>query len=629
MEMTISNPTTLFHLFTDPKFVNSTDKLNCVKTAILRYYLTAHTGKRIKGERLNEKAINKQIKKLKKIEVDSSFDINAHLELIKKGGEMYGKSKTQMKPHVSYGKRFFEFVSKSVITSEQNAIKNNKDAILSYEEAIMDKSEYVVSPKVKNRKIILENDPNLYLSELKNKYPNLSDQKLYKKAKFSLNEIFKTLDSFIEYRKQKSKKYTYNRDRRYLLRFIGWYKEYHDLSIDLLSIEDIFPIISPYEYSKQYNLEDISQKDFSEIARKDWVLKLEIKYKSKDFRKVLIKFLHNYQKQSSKSNKKAYIQALINFTHFLYRDITDIEENDDFQDISLIKTLRVCMRDLDKDKQREEKNIEEEKIIPFVWKEIEAVCERLRREANQNNYYRKTEKNYKGGKLNKRRKALHIQDFLAIAFFCVMPPDRQRTFRELTFGKTLKYGVRDKRRNIFTSYDRLKPGEKPKYYIHLLPSQYKTGDIYGTYWHEINNVQYEDGKRFYDYLNQWFFEGYRDELATAGKTDAVFIRTLRGIGFRDSKEGTEAHHFGKFIKNIFQKKTKFPLNPHALRDIYVTHIYNENVPEETRKAIAYMMHHDPETANKIYNKQTLDERMASAIDYLKKYHSTLEVAVTD
>jgi hypothetical protein len=87
-----------------------------------------------------------------------------------------------------------------------------------------------------------------------------------------------------------------------------------------------------------------------------------------------------------------------------------------------------------------------------------------------------------------------------------MPPDRQRTFRELTFGKTLKYGIRDEKRNTFTSYDKLKQEEEPKYYIHLLSHQYKTGDTYGTYWHEIKNVTYKDGKQFYDYLNQWLFE---------------------------------------------------------------------------------------------------------------------------
>ena len=152
--------------------------------------------------------------------------------------------------------------------------------------------------------------------------------------------------------------------------------------------------------------------------------------------------------------------------------------------------------------------------------------------------------------------------------------------------------------------------------------QYKTGDIYGHYWHEINNVEYEDGKKFYDYLNQWFFEGYRDELATAEKTNAVFIRE-NGISFKQSEYS--GIHFGEFITKIFERKTKFPLNPHALRDIYVTNLNNLNTPEETKNAIAYMMHHDPNTANKIYNKQTMDQKIALGVEYVNQQNLRLKI----
>lgn len=612
--MIVSNPTSLYDFFTDPKFIKSTDKLNCIQTAILRYYLTAHTGKRLKNERLSQDAIAKQMKKLKKIEVDSNFDISTHLELIKKGGEMYGKSKVQMKSHVSYGKRFFDFVSLSVTPTKK---KYNKDAILPYTEAIMDKSEYIVKTRYKNKKIILENNPNLYLAELKVKYPNLDNEELIKKAQFNLEKIFKAIDFFIEYKKKSCEKPSYKNDVGNILRFLGWYKEYHNLSIDQVIIEEIIPVISPYI---EYDINNLSDENFINLAQQEWYLKKTVKDESKKFIIVLNKFLNGYLKKSKVSSKKRYIQALINFCHFLYKDITDVEENSNFQDISLINRLHVCMRDLKKNKE-----IEEEKIIPFEWTEIEMICERLRKEANQDFEYQKINKNNKGKKLTKRQKALHIQDFLAIAFFCVMPPDRQRTFRDLTLGETLKYGIRDTKRNTFTSYEKLNEGEEPKYYIHLQPQDYKTGKTYKTYWHEINNVEYEDGKKFYDYLNQWLFEGYRDELATAGKTNAVFIRTRKGIDFKQDPDNDDTY-FGSFIAGIFKRKTKFPLNPHALRDIYVTHINNLNLPEETRRAIAYMMHHDLDTANKTYNKQTMDEKIALGVEFINLANSGLAIA---
>ncbi|MDJ0647411.1 MAG: hypothetical protein QNJ60_01780 [Xenococcaceae cyanobacterium MO_188.B19] len=617
----ISNPT-LFDFYTDKKFANNTEKFNCVQTAILRYFLTAVTGKRLKNERFNQEQINKQVKKLKRIEVDSSFDIETHLELIKKGGEMYGKTKTQMKSHVSYGKRFFEYVSKCVVTPEQKEIQDNKNSILSYREAIMDKSEFYTKSRVENKRIILINDPELYLSELREKYPKLSSQKIYDKARLSLSHIFKTIEDFIKYRSQGSKKCrktTYYRDKEAILRFIGWYKEYYKLSIDKVDIKSIFPIISPYQYFKEYDLSCLSKDNFAELAKEEWVLKVQIKNESREFKKVLDNFFCQYLINSKLGTKQVYVQSLINFSYFLYKDITDTEENDDFQDISLIRTLRVYMRNLGNQKE-----IEEKKVIPFIWSEIIAVYERLRKEANQDYTYSKSNKNNKGRKLTKREKSLHIQDFLAIAFFCIMPPDRQRTFRELTFGETLKYGIRDPKRNIFISYDKLESDEEPKYYIHLLPHQYKTGSTYGTYWYEIDNVKYEDGKKFYDYLNQWLFDGYRDELATTGKTDAIFIRTKTGKRYEitDSDEDDYSTNiFYRFIENIFLRKTKFPLNPHALRDIYVTHINNLNLPEETRRAIAYMMHHDIDTANKTYNRQTMDEKISLGVDFVRQSHN--------
>ena len=611
-------PTSLYDFFVDLNFTNSVDKYNCIQTAILRYYLTAHTGKRLKNQRLNEEAIAKQIQKLKKIQVDSDFDVDSHIELIKKGGAMYGKTKNNMKSHVSYGKRFFDFVYQSVKPNKEKK-KHNKDDFLLYNEAIMDKSQWVKKINKRGEKTVLQNDPSLFLKELEVKYPNLNKKEILQKAQNSLKSIFKIINSFIEYRKKTCRKTSYKKDVGAILRFLGWYKIDNCLSIDQLSIKKLFPIISPYV---EYQEEELNDDNFiTKIARKEWILKKEIKDKSKNFIAIVDKYLSDYKVNLKIRSKTHIIQSLIEFSRFLHKGITDFEENDNYQDISLINRLLVYKRDLDKIKE-----VEQDKTIPFTWEEIEAVCERLRKEANRDFEYDKRKTNNKGNNFTKRSKALRLQRFLAIAFFCVMPPDRQRTFRELTFGETLKYGIKDKN-NTFRSYENLEPGEEAKYYIHLLPHQYKTGDSYGTYWYEINNIKYEDGKQFYDYLNQWLFQGYRDELATAGKTNALLIRTRTGVSFKMSDENFDEEkdsskdsstNFGQYIKRIFQSKTKYPLYPHSLRNIYITHINNQNLSQETRKAIAYMMHHDITTADNTYNKQTSDEKMALAVEYLNK-----------
>lgn len=599
----VSYPTSLYSFFVDSKFVKSTPKYNCIQTAILRYYLTAYTGKRLKTERLNDATIKKQVQKLKKIEVSSDFDIPSHLELIKKGGEMYGKTKTQMKSHVSYGKRFFEFVYSSVNSHSVN--KQTKDSkYFHYKEVIMDKSAWVENRDNSNKTVYLKKDPNYYIPELKVKYPKLEKDKLYRIAKTNVDKNYKIINSYIEYKSQTCTLFTVRNNVKKITRFLGWYKTFYKLSIDELDIYQIIPVINPHiEVPK-----DLSNESLTDLAKKELILKSTIKAKVSEFMKAVNKFYSDYLKNSGKGNKREYVQALINLSCFLYKDITDTTEYSKFQDISLINQLRVFMTEISNLRE-----IKKDKIIPFTWEEIEAVCERLRMEATPDRRYSSVRKNNKGGRLTKRQKALRLQDFLAIAFFVVMPPDRQRTIRELCFGETLKYGIRDARLNLFTDYKDLKEGEAPKYYIHLLPHQYKTGKTYGIYWHEINNVRYKDGTTFYDYLNKYLFEGYRDELAI-NKTNDLFIREKTRTSFKDG-EYLEIH-FTAFIKNIFLRKTKYPLSPHRLRDIFITHINNQNLDENVRKSIAYMMHHDIQTADRAYNQQSSDEKMALAINYI-------------
>jgi len=607
VEKKVSYPTSLYSFFTDPKFIKSTSKYNCVQTAILRYYLTAYTGKRLKTERLNTAIIKKQVLKLRRIEVDSDFDILSHLELIKKGGKMYGKTKTQMKSHVSYGKRFFEFVYSS-INSFVTEPKHQDKRSLRYREAIMDKSAWIVDRKNSNRTIFLREDPYYYLPELKDKYPKLKEKKLYQIAKINIDKNFEVINSYAEYKSQSCTIFTVRNNVKKITRFLGWYKSFYQLPVDELDVYKIIPVINPYVEVP----ENLSEKNLLDLAKKELILKNTIKVKVTEFMKALEKFYDDYLKKSGKGNKREYAQALINLSHFLYKDITDTTEYSKFEDISLINRLRIFMKEISSLKE-----IKKDKIIPFTWEEIKIVCERLRMEASVVYGFDASKINNinKGYKLTKRQRALRLQDFLAIAFFVVMPPDRQKTIRELNFGKTLKYGVRNADLNLFTDYKDLKEGETPKYYIHLLPHQYKTGKTYGTYWHEINNVKYKNGTTFYDYLDKYLFEGYRDEIAIK-ETNDLFIREKTRTSFKDG-EYLETH-FTEFIKNIFLRKTKYPLSPHRLRDIFITHINNQNLDENVRKSIAYMMHHDIQTADRSYNQQSSDEKMSLALEYLDK-----------
>lgn len=602
----MNNNPSLGDFYISDEFQKNEDKLACVQTSILKFYLTAYTGKRLKCNRLNQSEISKQINKLKKIIVDSeTFNIEQHLDKVRQGALMYGKTNQQIQSDVSYAKRFFKFVEQQLQPPVISPPEDSNNLTLQYTEAIMDKSEFIPETKKHQEKIILSHKPSDYLEELRQVHSHLSDSQLLSLSKKEVDRIFGIIQKFELYYTKKlgNNANSFKCTKDYLLRYIGWIKKYKDLTIEELKIEDILPIINPYVDLNDFD----SIEQIEEIAIGEWKLKYKIKEITKKFKKVLEEFLATYGANWSLSTTEKQISTIINFAEYLYKDITDDEDNNDYQDISLIKKLRIIRQDL-----RNEGNNFCPKIIPFNWNEILQIMYRLKKEADQNHGYDATHKNYQGKKLTKIQKSIHLRDFLMVAFFCVIPPDRQRTFRELKFGETLKYGLRDAQRGIFTPYDKLKKGQKPKYYIHLLPDQYKTGKKYGIFWWEINNQNFEDGTTFYDYINMWLFESYRDELANK-KTDYFFIARC-GDAFAEVERGRFTHCF-KFIIN---RKTRFPLNPHALRHIYITHVRNLGLSDNELKAIAYAMHHDKATADAIYNRQTPDDKIKLAVEFINQ-----------
>lgn len=610
---------TLYEYFTSPEFQSSVSKINCINTSILRFYLAGVKEKKIQGKRLNKKQIENQLVKLKDISVDQSFDIEYHLSLVEKGCNMYGKNtKTQMKADISYARVFFEFVKNSMSVSSQKE-EDETESILPYRQAIMDKSMYKQKSCSVNRQIILQNEPLKFIDELKNKYPHLSQQQLVEKSTESLTQIFDTFNNFAEFRKneEKLRDRTINTNVDVLRRFFGWCKEELELTIDELSITKIIPVIDPY--INNYQDEDEFDDNFmTELAKKEWLLKSKINRNTKSFIKLLNRYFNTYMAETSTGAKVIVCNSLIALTKYLYYDITDEDEGDDYQDIKLINRLKAYRRNLEKDNCDEDDGI----VPPFNREETIQVAMRLKKLADQNYEYNSGYKYNRGNKLSKFAKALHLQSFLVIGLMVFMPTDRSRTYRELTFGETLVYGIYDPETGNFTSYDQLAKEEvtKSKYYIHLLPHQYKTGKTYGEFWYQIENIDFGDGTFFYDYLNKWLFEGYRDELATAGKTNAVFIRARSGISFRDSNRSK----FGGYVRSIFLRLTKYNLSPHKLRTIFVTYINNLGLSDKERESIAYIMHHSKEMADKVYNKQTSREKMAIGIAFMKQENSLFQ-----
>jgi integrase len=153
-----------------------------------------------------------------------------------------------------------------------------------------------------------------------------------------------------------------------------------------------------------------------------------------------------------------------------------------------------------------------------------------------------------------------------------------------------------------------------KYYIHLQPEDYKTGDSYGEWLGEFPNVEFGDGSKFYDYVNRWLFQGYQDKesgkwhgmrdlVASAGEK-TVFVTST-------AKRSHDETSMCKVVKRIFVRWTGVSISPHDLRKLYRTYIDNPETGTSTeeRESAAFWMRHSSEMAKEVYSHLNCEQKL--------------------
>jgi len=289
-----------------------------------------------------------------------------------------------------------------------------------------------------------------------------------------------------------------------------------------------------------------------------------------------------------------------------------------FEDIPFINRLKVFHKEVDKGKHKTSNS--SRKYLP--WPEVLEVLNNLRYEAEL-----ETTKG-RGNYRVKRRlctMAKSLQDFVMLGFFVLVPPSRQRVVRELELGRTLKYG--DFKNGRFTSFEKMANPSEAKYYIHLQPEDYKTGDCYGEWLGEFPNTEFPDGSKFYDYLNRWLFQGYQDEsgewhgmrevIAAPGEK-TVFVAEEIG-------KSCDKGAIRQKIYNIFTRWTGVPISPHDLRHLYRTYIEDPatGATTEEKESAAFWMRHSSEEAKRTYAHLDCEQKLRVGAEMAKRLNQEL------
>lgn len=392
----------------------------------------------------------------------------------------------------------------------------------------------------------------------------------------------------------------------HLRSFYGWLHRHKGLPLAALSFRQQIPVF-PLYYRLENCLDENGLPNFQVRVFKEAIDKDKAKEAAASFIELFEEFLDFMD--GAASSDCAYLGAILNVAKFVYHKVTDRDDYDDFQDISVIRKLRVLRR---------ERDVEEEPVVPhdkksLPWPKILEVLEQLRAEADtvylEGCWGPNKEKFY-----SNRRKDLWIAKshlkFLIVALLCIIPPHRSRTIQELEIGVTMLQGAMID--GEFVAAEFLVDTSDVTWWLYLPPDKIKTGKKFGPYWSELPNVQFADGKYFYEYVDRWL-NNYRK----------CFPTTHNRFFTRHSGSPITAQTLWEYHRDFFMRIAEVPVTPKELRSSFVTYLYDIGVPDFELDAVAFSMHHSKRMQESHYRKQKQLKRTRIAVSLSTKLVETI------
>ncbi|PSN13798.1 hypothetical protein C7293_14360 [filamentous cyanobacterium CCT1] len=208
-----------------------------------------------------------------------------------------------------------------------------------------------------------------------------------------------------------------------------------------------------------------------------------------------------------------------------------------------------------------------------------------------------------------KRVGRDLQRFLIIGFFIVLPPDRNRTVRELEMDRTLLLGRLEG--GLFTPAQRLPLGIEPRWYIYLAKDDYKTAKFYGESWIEVPDTPLGNNLGFYHYLDLWIRE-YRPLFSPNHKV--LFVTTNQRKKTAPGKPQGRANLTQRVISE-FEKYAGVPVSPQKLRSMYVTQLKSLGVESHVLESAAVAMHHSRAMQDRVYDRQPQPEKIQPILDF--------------
>lgn len=326
-------------------------------------------------------------------------------------------------------------------------------------------------------------------------------------------------------------------------------------------------------------------------------------------------FFNNYGCHYKQSTKENYINSLVLCAKYLYRDIKHSMQYPNYDDITVIKKLHFLKKTIPKDPEKIE-------TLPFNWNEAIQMVNELKERADEHHfYYPRKDRNNKicKRKRPKHQVAIDMQRLLALLLIITIPPIRRGSLAILELGTTLKHGLYSN--EGFKPKEFLSDPSEARFYYHFQADQYKTGKFYGEFIAELPNYKFDDGMTFYDYLNKWFYGGYRNYLLKHKQEhQLMFVRTTR---YQDYKVGDPISEdgFTTIINCVTRRYFNVEVSPQIFRKIYRTYLINIGATPQELAAAAFFMQHSEKMAQRIYTVQTVQEKINPILNLIHRINT--------
>lgn len=260
-----------------------------------------------------------------------------------------------------------------------------------------------------------------------------------------------------------------------------------------------------------------------------------------------------------------------------------------YVDIEIIGQLRKLIRDTNQRVKDGPITVSDESQKWLTWPEFLACVEYLKQDCGL--------LTSDGERRSNRAIARSHERYLIAALLAYMPPDRQRTFRELEEGRTLVRGII--KNNI------LHRKSDGCFHIKLGPSDYKTGS---TYKEQILQVPEQLQMPLEEWLTKW--------RKTLNPNHNFVFTQLNG------KPLTGGSLYQLFRHAIYRASVVLfgegrATNPHLVRDMLVTHFYEIGASEAALEGLAIGMKHSRKTQRERYDRRTKQNKVKPALEVLE------------